>query len=75
MQKDKKCDNFSQYDCELFPDENLNNQESSYYNTKHFYQYISDNDIEIPNGFDPYQVTINLEGNSIQKKLKLSKKR
>lgn len=56
-----KVDNYSKYDCELVDTESLEHQDSAYYNVEKFQPFVSDEDITIPKGFDPYSVEINLK--------------
>lgn len=56
----KKVDNLSKYDCELVDTNNLEHQTSAYYNAENYQAFVSDDDMPIPKGFDPYCAPVNL---------------
>ena len=58
-----KVNNYSGYDWELSYDD-YDNQESSYLDVKHYSHFVSDEDMEIPKGFDPYSVSVDLDRES-----------
>lgn len=58
---DKNADGkYSQYDCELSYTD-YNGQASSYLDVEHYNCFVSDEDMTIPTGFDPYCVPIIVE--------------
>ena len=57
--KNLQDNSLSKYDCELVDTESLSYQESSYYSTN-YHPFVDDDDMSIPENFDPYQVKIKL---------------
>ena len=67
-----KVDNLSKYDCELVDTNILEYQTSAYYNAENYQTFVSDEDMQIPKGFDPYCIQVNLSEDDLSKQKVLS---